>query len=1842
MLTKWEHRRHLLKPTCCTLKAILQKWVHWTRFHQLKRSQAAHAKVMKQRQLQDLLADAEHAASKHDSFGLYQMINKYSPKQPRKRIRLRTSQGQPASAVDALHMTQNYVQELWKGPAQIEYDRTTPTGVPFSLQDLISELEKTPAVKAVARPYLPGVFWKCFAAQTAGILYPFLEAWWNHAPIFVPPQWKAAWLTFLPKPSKPPISLSHLRPIALQEPLGKAVLGLVTKTFLRDITPFLVGSPQYAYIMCRSALDAIRRVSIHCNVVRTMIANQRRSVQQRLTDCPCFQTCGGLQLFLDVSKAFDMISRGPLFQYLRSLPICQRTVSLLAEWHSHASYHIQGGHNSLEIPIGKGVRQGCRAAPILWSCFTQMLFDLLSETVGAQWVNETITMFADDLHCGQVFHSPLELTAALARLGQLLDGLEKLGLEISYSKSVIVLAIGGTNCRRLKHQVIRMGSDGPYVRIPRKNGTFSTLPVKLTASYLGVQMNYRNHEEQTLSFRMKQAKNSFSRLRKWLCNRRLAFRTKLQIWRSCIFTTMVYGLFATDITFSGIRILHTQIMNHYRKLAGNHSYITGITHKQFLIDYGLEHPIGLLIHAAHQLQQLQRQRLAAVSSHDIILQLDWTNLDSLLSLLHSAWLVQANSMDSPMPPPDTEVQPYQFCCQLCHKRFDSLPNLRRHHTSEHGMSQYRNLMVHALSFAQGGMSLCSHCQLKFTSWRSFCHHLERNCCQAMPLTETGLPGPTSSASAPQDRSLHPSMAFSLTLLHRQSYGPALLSLVGRKAWHELREMPEAKKDMTSFCVLCGMYTGRIQDLHYHIRTHHPECVPFVFAKMSQLCRAQTAISPCAFCDKTFQRTHSCPVMCQAALLLVNLNKRETPAGQIPPTVLNCEVCLTSFATVQDLIKHLTAYHKLEINDWVPSRDMQSGEPVCAHCLTCFTQKSALRQHIARGQCALFDPMRTPDELAVPPNLRQVLLDGDVDSLMEAPATRLRLTQQCQLCGTSFVRQGDLVLHLQTVHSDRWHKASACTNLMLQVCMRRDRCFCNPSPTLISTAHVCPFFRQLALLEQRVDHDLFLPWRFDVEGIRAFMARYPSDMVSHTTSILLQRQFAALWTDPQLVDLFKSICLICGGAHHPAVLCEHIKSMHSMYCARIPDLLPLLLPKFQSEASNDFQCDWCKQVYNLPPDSPATPADTSRALLAQIHYQHHCPVLYQVGLLLTHGLIRHDRGFDGRPRHAVHPGLQGSGTADAGPLHQAERGRKRRKKAEAPPSGDGRRPRCQASPPDGDYGAQDGRGTADTEKTRLLDLLHAKRTSFPPDQSDSTGPEVARRDQGAEKQTGALGTLCPPETAPVQAHSGDPSSQSPSAGQCDRPDQGSTLVHVTATRPDSTGRQLPVQTLAATTTSSSSNKAGSNPDAEDAQLCESAARTSIGSPCSDEVPRHDEDRGTTDHSMASPDLPASRRTPGSTRHVAGIDSLGISGGSPEASHLAAEQTRPTITGTAGEGQGQAPDQILPGQGEEPVTVQLSAILRLALATTRLGNDANWCYINATFLATMWAFLCHQHFPDDFWGPQADEIISSCLSLAGSHRMLCDFSWMAALLRDWGDTSEQGDAAEFLQYMLRGLHFTGFTFKWERRVQLGLLTSVRDQNDTHAPIVLHIDPALANENRISLRDMIQAWHDHMGMVTALTAHTDLLCVHIDRHVHSGDGQIRKSALSVGFHWGCAFPFFDGHSMNIIWKDFQVVSAVAHQGEDRAGHYRSWLNVAHDVRAGLTPTLALLTNDATEAERIWHEPEWFDQNVTCLWLCSCDQLDLRRIPTTICNPDMTEAPSHSGLAVQARMDLMSLFHD
>jgi hypothetical protein len=217
-----------------------------------------------------------------------------------------------------------------------------------------------------------------------------------------------------------------------------------------------------------------------------------------------------------------------------------------------------------------------------------------------------------------------------------------------------------------------------------------------------------------------------------------------------------------------------------------------------------------------------------------------------------------------------------------------------------------------------------------------------------------------------------------------------------------------------------------------------------------------------------------------------------------------------------------------------------------------------------------------------------------------------------------------------------------------------------------------------MLSGKVDQELFLPWTFDDAGTRSFLQPIQNHaVVDAIVTVLQQRQFSLLWLDMHMSQMLSTTCLICGGTFHPAVLREHVKTIHPASCVWLPEILPQLLPAFTTDIQNDYKCFCCGLVYNLPPaDDLTAEQQVQRAHLVQIHAQHHCPVLYQSGLLLTHGLLGlHGRHADGGCRDTG--GLQGHGTPADGQIHPGHPRGKRLKTAQTQsasrrPSSTGRR------------------------------------------------------------------------------------------------------------------------------------------------------------------------------------------------------------------------------------------------------------------------------------------------------------------------------------------------------------------------------------------------------------------------------------------------------------------------------------------------------------------------------------------------------------------------------------------
>lgn len=143
-----------------------------------------------------------------------------------------------------------------------------------------------------------------------------LGTWWNTNPPFIPQGWKDGHLFLLPKPNKPPKCVENLRPLALQDPIGTAVIRLLTKVARQPVPSQLCSQPQFAYRPHRSTHDSIARAVEHCTTVRARIATFRRSVNE-----PSATVLGGLTISIDLQKAFDTLPRERLFQGLYELGV---------------------------------------------------------------------------------------------------------------------------------------------------------------------------------------------------------------------------------------------------------------------------------------------------------------------------------------------------------------------------------------------------------------------------------------------------------------------------------------------------------------------------------------------------------------------------------------------------------------------------------------------------------------------------------------------------------------------------------------------------------------------------------------------------------------------------------------------------------------------------------------------------------------------------------------------------------------------------------------------------------------------------------------------------------------------------------------------------------------------------------------------------------------------------------------------------------------------------------------------------------------------------------------------------------------------------------------------------------------------------------------------------------------------------------------------------------------------------------------------------------------------------------------------------------------------------------
>ena len=1051
--------------------------------------------------------------------------------------------------------------------------------------------------------------------------------------LWLPDAWRHGWLFLIPKPLKPPVAPMHLRPLALQEPVGKAVIGLLIHLAMQDARFHMVQYPIWSYMEHRSTYEAIRRVSQHCADVRQLIQMCRSTPHARATRAPKVSLYGGAQLCIDLQRAFDGVNRAKLFTRLHELQIREEIIQLLAYWHETTDYFVQHDTATTQIPIGRGVRQGCKAAPGLWNSFMVLLLHDLNVHIPLSWIQNCLTLYADDFHVGTSFTSMEDLCLFHHFIGILFLTMQSLDMSINPGKSVALIELRGPLSKAARSRFVRRDHNGDSLKINIPGGADIHIPICKSTKYLGVIISYGSFEDCSLKHRLKLMHVGFRRLQRWLTGKHsLHLSQRFQLWKTCIYPIFSYGLFATGMTQHGLKQAITQMTVMMRRVLHDHAYVTRRPNSTAFSRLNIPTPVQLLHGTAIALLRTLHNRKMNLLPHDLAHTIQWTHLPELVRQLTQ--LQEPPSLETPLHTlPEAWNQPF-FQCAHCDFCTADVSAFRRHYTQVHALPMNRTQFVQPADFALDGLPTCKFCMTTFSTWRMFHTHIERGCQELLagPRSQTVIPGRRGAALGTIDPKMqhHPSDAAARGLrliteeeLHHLKslpFGERLLHIVQERDWTKVEQAQDVCRYLATRCVICSHQFSRCQELHQHYRLQHPVLWEHVPPKAIQLTSLFCTDSPCPCCGALFT-THSCPTWSQIAVLLVNgAGMEPTEDTATTEARQRCELCVLCFPSTADLVQHLQAEHGLQGLSFNGSRDSLDNSSACAHCGQLFLTMAGLKSHIVQGRCQFFNPQASAETKPVEGQWIEACFDGKMHQVLQSAATRLRLTVVCQACNKGCKRAADLALHLQTSHARLWRESKRLT--MVLTAVFSSQCFCNPQLGTKRGHHVCLPLRQLAMSFHRVHREPFAPLLITDTMLQAILsAKLPRAPKYRLEQALVHRQFADTWRDQELLQFLRTHCLFCGHQTHTSDLALHLREEHACSHNTCLFYMEQLLPTVHALNPDDYQCQLCGLIFNLPahmgPDQPAH----DRIILALSHLKGSCPTLLQLALLfgaLLHG------------------------------------------------------------------------------------------------------------------------------------------------------------------------------------------------------------------------------------------------------------------------------------------------------------------------------------------------------------------------------------------------------------------------------------------------------------------------------------------------------------------------------------------------------------------------------------------------------------------------------------------------
>ena len=559
--TMWQVRanlRRLHQPDRPEGEVPPSLWMAW---HYTARLQAVNRELRKQCRHRKVQKIQEVVASAN----VFQAAKQFGPKQPRRRLQLRSPEGAIQTREVEHRQILDYFQTLYAGP---DYKPVTlSSAAQIEEAEVAMAMTRIQAAKAMPPDSAPSPLWKLASSEAVPILTQQFNFYLTAGATSIPEPWCRSELALLPKPGKSLCHPDQLRPINLL-PLQAKLLGsiIAMRRLVEHATRYLADTHQYAYLPDRSLGQALERVTSHCAQARQLVDNQHLNPHARRQGKQSLAVAGGCQLSLDISKAYDRVCWRDLETALTEAGVPQGLIELILLLHQTAVMNVTHCGITGSFSLGRGLRQGCGLAPLLWTIYIGWILKGLHKDIDpAQSLVDTA--YADDLHYSWLVTSGKALEKAYSQMKAILGGLCERGLKLSMEKTVILMSLGGPQAKACLHRYTVPHPDTKRLCI-RLNigGKQIHIQVVTQQLYLGIQIGYGRFEQQTFAYRQQLAKHTNTRLAPVLKCRSLPCQLRLRLWQSTVIPTMLHGLDCVGLPNTTAETMWAQFFKQSRSI----------------------------------------------------------------------------------------------------------------------------------------------------------------------------------------------------------------------------------------------------------------------------------------------------------------------------------------------------------------------------------------------------------------------------------------------------------------------------------------------------------------------------------------------------------------------------------------------------------------------------------------------------------------------------------------------------------------------------------------------------------------------------------------------------------------------------------------------------------------------------------------------------------------------------------------------------------------------------------------------------------------------------------------------------------------------------------------------------------------------------------------------------------------------------------------------------------------------------------------------------------------------------------------------------------------------------